>query len=92
MDENREKTGKSKFNPFNIAKNLSQRSVHMDISGNSEIVLEGCRGVLEYNDSTVKVNTGAFVLSIMGRGIVIKCYTEASMVIQGYITMIEFIS
>lgn len=92
MDENREKNGKSKFSPFNIAKSFSQKSVHMEISGNSEIVLEGCRGVLEYNDSTVKVNTGAFVLSIMGRGIVIKCYNEASMVIQGYITTVEFIS
>ena len=31
---------------------------HMEVSGNHEVVLEGCGGIIEYTDDVVRVKTG----------------------------------
>lgn len=92
MDERKDKAKKSMLKPFDFAKKIAKKSVYIEIYDNNEIVLEGCKGILEYNDTTVKVNTGGYIFSVVGRGINIKCLTEASMVIKGFITTIEFLT
>ena len=90
MDERKNK--KSILKSLDFTKKIAKKSVYIEIYDNNEIVLEGCKGILEYNDTTVKVNTGSYVFSVVGRGINIKCLTEASMVISGFITTIEFLT
>lgn len=65
-------------------------SSRMELNGNREAVVEGCGGVLEYDDGVVRVRTGRLVAKFSGRNLVIKCLTADSLVIQGYITAIEF--
>ncbi len=72
-----------------LAANIS--SVHMEISGNREIIFEGGRGILEYGDSSIKINTGKYIVSFNGRGLHIKCMNNNDMVIHGFITSIEYI-
>ncbi len=92
MGEKSENSKKSLFNHINLSKALSKSSVHMEVSGNSELVFEGGKGVLEYTDTSVKVNAGAFILSVTGRGMTIKCLSESAMVVCGYIISIEFLT
>ncbi len=72
-----------------LAANLS--GVHMEINGNREIILEGSRGVVEYGENSIKINTGKYIISFQGRGLHIKCMTDCDIVIHGFITSIEYI-
>ncbi len=72
-----------------LAANLS--SVHMEVNGNREVILEGNRGVVEYSENSIKINTGKYIISFQGRGLHIKCMTDCDIVIHGFITSIEYI-
>ena len=66
-------------------------SVHMNINGNREVILEGNKGVVEYGDTSIKINTGKYMIAFSGRGLHIKCMTDCDIVIHGFITSIEYI-
>lgn len=72
-----------------LAANLS--GVHMEVNGNREVILEGSRSVVEYSDTSIKINTGKYIVSFQGRGLHIKCMTDCDIVIHGFITSIEYI-
>ena len=38
---------------------------HMEVSGNHEVVLEGCGGIIEYTDDVVRVKTGKSITNSM---------------------------
>lgn len=63
---------------------------HMEINGNSEVIVEGCGGVLEYDTDVVRIKTGKMIVRFTGRGLVIKCLTADSLVVSGFLTGIEF--
>ncbi len=64
---------------------------HMEINGNTEVVLEGCGGVLEYDTDVVRIKAGKMNIKFTGRGLVIKCLTADSLVVTGFIMGIEFL-
>ncbi|NLJ30377.1 MAG: sporulation protein [Clostridiales bacterium] len=64
---------------------------HMEINGNTEAVVEGCGGVLEYGAESVRVRAGKMVVRFTGRGLTIKCLTSEALVITGFITGIEYL-
>ena len=64
---------------------------HMEISGNHEVIIEGCGGIIEYTDQVVRVKTGKTITKFSGRGLIIKCIQVDSLVVQGFITAIEFL-
>lgn len=63
----------------------------MELNGNREVIVEGCGGVLEYDSGVVRVKTGKLVARFTGRDLTIKCLTAESLVIEGFITGIEFL-
>ncbi|MDP4120502.1 MAG: YabP/YqfC family sporulation protein [Bacillota bacterium] len=79
-------------NNISIASQLLGNIPHFELTGNQEVVIEGSKGVLEYNDTVVRVNTGAFVATFNGRGLTMKCLTSSSLIIGGFFTSIEFVS
>ena len=64
----------------------------MEFSGNREVVLEGNRGVLEYSPDTIRVNADGMIISFFGRGLDLRCISDASLIIGGFITRVEFTS
>lgn len=64
---------------------------HMEVNGNHEVVLEGCGGIIEYTDEVVRVKTGKTTTKFSGRNLTIKCIQVDSLVVQGFITAIEFL-
>jgi sporulation protein YqfC len=64
---------------------------HMELNGNREAVVEGCGGVLEYDETVVRVRTPNHVIRFTGRGLTIRCLTADALVVTGYITGIEFL-
>ena len=65
---------------------------HMEINGNTEVIVEGCSGVLEYDTDVVRIKTGRLVVRFTGRSLVIKCLTADSLVVTGFVTGIEFLT
>ena len=63
----------------------------MTVSDNREILIEGSRGVIEYNENSVKINTGKYIVAFAGRGLKLSCMNDYSLTISGFITSIEFI-
>ena len=66
-------------------------TLHMDISSNREVILEGNNGILEYNDRSIKINAGQYIVSFQGRGLHIRTMSERELVIHGFLTSIEYI-
>ena len=65
---------------------------HLELSGNREAVIEGCKGVLEFDENLVRINTGKMIIRFLGRNLTIRNLTEDSAVIEGYITAIEYMT
>lgn len=63
---------------------------HIELSGNREAVVEGCCGVLEYDENVIRLNVGDAVLRLCGRGLGIRSLTADSVVIEGFILSLEY--
>ena len=60
--------------------------------GNREVTIDGSKGVLEYDENLIRINMGKMVACFFGRNLNIKCFNLESLVIEGYITSIEFLA
>jgi sporulation protein YqfC len=60
------------------------------IIGQSEAYIENYRGILEYTDKLIRVQTKLGKIHICGRGLQIEHYTNDDMKITGHISMIEY--
>lgn len=81
--EKRSKREQSVFSAHNGA-------LHLDISGNREVILEGSRGILEYNDHSIRINAGKYIVAFSGRGLHINAMSDCEIVIHGFLTSIEY--
>ena len=67
-------------------------TAHFEMNSNREVIVEGCRGILEYDENIVKINAGKMITTFIGRDLAIKCLTPDSLVIEGFIVSVEFVS
>lgn len=65
---------------------------HFEMNSNREVAIEGCRGILQYDENMIRLNTGKMVTSFCGRNLAIRCLTPDSLIVEGFITSIEFIT
>ena len=65
---------------------------HFEFSGNREVIVEGCRGVLEYGENIVCIDTGKMTVRFIGRGLELRNYTDHSAIIDGFISSVEFLT
>lgn len=64
--------------------------VHFEIIGNKEVIIEGCKCILQYDENIVRISVKNMSVSFYGRNLLIKCLTEDSLIVNGFITSIEF--
>ncbi len=62
----------------------------IEMLGNREIIIDGCRGVVEYTENLIKLSLGENVLSILGDNLLIKSFDSSIGVISGQISEISF--
>lgn len=65
---------------------------HFEINSNKEAIIEGSKGILQYEENIIRVNMGKMITSFCGRNLSLKCLDSDSLVITGFITSIEFIT
>lgn len=63
---------------------------NIEITDNTQAIVEGCRGVVEYSSSVIRVNLGDYTVAFVGRGMNLKCISPTSLVVEGFFLNIEF--
>ena len=64
----------------------------LEMAGNRRVVIEGCRGIQEYEEGLIRLSTTSGTIRFMGRGLVMNCLTEDCAVITGFLLSVEFLS
>jgi sporulation protein YqfC len=61
------------------------------IVGNRDMMIENFKGIMEYEDTRIRVNTGAGVIRITGAGLLIREITSEDIIVSGEIHALEFV-
>ncbi len=64
----------------------------LQMMGNREATIDGSQGVLEYNEDCIRINAGRMVIKFSGRALALKCLTGETLVVEGFITAVEFLT
>lgn len=72
------------------------RNLFADLPGlsflfNREVVIEGSKGVLQYSETVIRINTAQGLVCFEGRGLNLRCISETELIIDGFITKVEFV-
>lgn len=86
----RENGGFIKSSLFSGLEKLRPPSVFIEIKGNNEATIEGCKGILEYDSVIIRISVGSYAVAVKGKGLTIKCMSAGSVVISGVITSLEY--
>ena len=72
-------------------KKSRQKHSDMQITDNKEIVLDGCRRVVEYNENHIKLELSSIGVSIVGMQLKMRNFSIGGVIIKGQIHSITFI-
>lgn len=67
-------------------------SVKIEICGEHRITVENHKGILEYEDTEMKINCGRRVLKITGLGMTLQAMTDDEIAIVGQILGVEYLN
>ena len=62
----------------------------ISVTGQNEACIENYRGILEYTDKLIRIQTKIGKIHVCGRGLNIEHYNNDEMKITGHITTLEF--
>ncbi len=65
---------------------------HVVFNSCCEVLIEGSKGVLEYNTKTVRINCGRYILKFCGDDLCIRALSIDEIIITGCIMKFEFCS
>ncbi len=63
---------------------------HIEIAGNTRVLIEGCKGILEYETDRIRISTGKMMVKFTGRNLSLRCMNGENAEIEGFFTSIEF--
>lgn len=64
---------------------------HIEIDGGREVVVDGCKGVLEYEECLIRLNIGTGQVKFTGQNLLIRSLTANQAQIEGCIESIAFL-
>ena len=62
----------------------------IELFSNKELILEGCLGVLQFNDNYLKLSLKGGSLILYGRNFDISGFSQKTITVRGFIESIEF--
>lgn len=72
-----------------VASLLSQES-HLELCSNRELLVDGCKGIVEYNDTLIRLHIPEGQLKVSGRELQIACMSEDSLIVRGFLSGLEY--
>ena len=85
------KSNGKKQNKFTVPSIISDEP-KIEMLGNREIIIDGCKGIVEYEENLIKLSLGDTLLSLAGDALVIVSFDSSIAVINGQICEISFVS
>lgn len=86
----------------NLTRNMSEalelpKEITLDLPlitvlGKEEISIENYKGMLEYSDEKVRINTSSGIIKLEGRGFYIRSITSECVIITGNIMKLEYLT
>lgn len=67
-------------------------SLHVELESNRSALVDGCAGVLEYTDTSVRLNTGKFILRFTGRELSLVSMQNGQTMVTGFISGMEYLN
>ena len=64
----------------------------LETLGNREIIIEGCKGIAEYGENLIKLNTKTLVIGFSGTDLLIQSFDNGVAIIKGVISEITFVT
>ena len=74
-----------------IPKDLSDGAVLVTATGQEELCIENYRGIIEYTDSRLMLQTKNCRLEVLGKNLFISYYTGEEMKVAGHIEQINYL-
>ncbi|MEG0770935.1 MAG: YabP/YqfC family sporulation protein [Clostridia bacterium] len=74
---------------LDLPSELFTKGAKIEINGNTEMILDGCKGILNYDDTNLKISTGNGTIDIIGSELYVKSFLDQNMLISGYIKALE---
>ncbi len=66
------------------------KTCNLQMSGNREVLVDGCRGLIEYSEEVIRINIGNGIVKFVGRGLEIRSLSDTTAVVAGFILAVEF--
>ena len=63
----------------------------MTLLGSRNLIIENYKGIIEYEENKIRINTGIGIIKIKGEGLSIKEITSEEVMIDGNIEIMEFL-
>lgn len=64
-------------------------ALRVELLENRQAVVDGCRSILEYSDSCIRLSGGKLILRFTGSGLELRAFREGSAIVSGRITSVE---
>lgn len=77
---------------FDLPKTVIPGMSNIELTGNREAVIDGCAGIVQYDDDVIKLSTGKLIVCFFGNRLTIRTLTADQAVIEGEIVSIEFLT
>lgn len=80
------------INALDLPKTAMPGVSGIELSGNREAVIDGCRGILQYDDDLIKLSAGKLTVCFRGNMLCVRSLTPDQATIEGEIVSIEFLT
>ena len=91
-DNNKENRTLKKINEmFELPSEIVNNYPKVISVGNRELTIENYKGIIEYDENIIRINTDIGMIKISGTGLEIKNITVEDVLIGGEITSFEFL-
>jgi len=65
-------------------------TMRIELLSDRQAVVEGCRGILEYSDSCIRLSAGSFTVRFRGEGLLLRNFGAQNAVVEGRLHAVEF--
>lgn len=67
-------------------------SFRIEVRGTSDVIIEGCRGIVEYTQSCIALNLGKNIVRFTGAQLEISSFFESQAILKGTVISMDFSS
>lgn len=65
-------------------------SFRIEFRGNTDVVIEGCKGIIEYEESCIALNLGKNIVRFCGADLEINSFSEEQAILKGTVVVMEY--